>query len=152
MYLCINDLMKKTVLHRIIALTLAFVMFFTSVGFSVDIHYCRGDLKSFSLIGEASTCHQAKKTCPSHKEMMSEETSEDSKCCSNKTVVVDDLDVDYDISPDVELTDLQVKFVTARVYTLNGFTFPEVVKSDFPKTDDPLPPRDIYVLLERFLI
>ncbi len=144
--------MKIKAIHRITALTMAFLMFFTSVGFSVDIHYCKGDLKSFSLIGEASACHQTKKTCPRHKKMESEEKSEDSKCCSNETVVVDDLDVDYNISPDVELTDLQVKFVTAFVYTLNGFTFPKVVKSDFPKTDDPSPPMDIYVLLERFLI
>lgn len=144
--------MKIKAIHRITALTMAFLMFFTSVGFSVDFHYCKGDLKSFSLIGEASACHQTKKACPRHKEMKSEDNSEDSKCCSNETVVVDDLDVDYNISPDVELTDLQVKFVTAFVYTLNGFTFPKVVKSDFPKTDDPSPPRDIYVLLERFLI
>ena len=71
--------MKTKAIHRITALTMAFLMFFTSVGFSVDIHYCKGDLKSFSLIGEASACHQTKKTCPRHKEMESEEKSEEYK-------------------------------------------------------------------------
>ena len=144
--------MKTKALHRNTALILAFLMFFTSIGFSVDFHYCKGDLKSFSFIGKASACHQTKKACPRHKEMKSEEKSNDSKCCSNETVVVEDLDVDYNFSSDAELTDLQVKFVTDFVYTLNGLTLPNIVKSDFPKTDDPLPPRDIYVLLERFLI
>lgn len=138
--------------HRITALSLAFMMFFTSLGFSVDFHYCKGNLKSFSLIGEASACHQAKKICPRHAEMQVEEKSEDSKCCSNETIVVEDLDADYNISPDIKLIDFQVEFVSAFVLTLNGFSLPKPVKSSFLENQVALLSRDIYVLLERFLI
>ena len=36
---------------------MAFLMFFTSIGFSMDIHYCQGHLKSISLLGKAKNCH-----------------------------------------------------------------------------------------------
>ena len=144
--------MKANSIHRITALTMAFLMFFTSVGYSVDFHYCKGDLKSFSLVGEASTCHGMTKTCPRHAEMQVEEKSENSNCCSNETIVIDDLDVDYNFSIEAELTDLQVKFVSAFVYTFNDFSLPKVEKISFLENHNPLPPMDIYVLLERFLI
>jgi len=144
--------MKVKSVHRITALTMALLMCFTSVGYSVDFHYCKGDLKSFSVVGEATTCHGTMKSCPRHVEMQIEEKSEDSSCCSNETIIIDNLDADFNVSPDVELTDIQVKFVSAFVYTFNDFSLPKVVKSSFFEKHNPLPPRDIYVLLERFLI
>ncbi|MDF1697839.1 MAG: hypothetical protein P1U56_18470 [Saprospiraceae bacterium] len=144
--------MRHKRIHRITALILAFMMLFSSVGFSVDFHYCKGNLKSFSLIGEASACHQAKKICPRHAEMQVEEKSDDSKCCTNETIVVEDLDTDYNVSPDIKLTDFQVDFIASFVLTLNGVSLPKIVKSTFLENQVNLPSRDIYVLLERFLI
>ena len=144
--------MKARRIHRITALIMAFLMFFASVGFSVDFHYCKGELKSFSLIGEASACHKEMKTCPRHAEMQTVEDNEDSKCCSNETVVVDDIDVDYNLTSSFELTDLQVKIVSAFVYSFSGNILPEVIQNTRFKKQPPLLTRDIYVLLERFLI
>lgn len=144
--------MKLKAIHRITALTLAFLMFFTSMGFSVDFHYCKGELKSFSIVGEASACHGTMISCPRHADMQIEDKSKDSNCCSNETIVVDDLNIDYNISPDIELTNLQVKIVACFVLTFKEFSHPTIVKSTFLKTHDLLPSRDIYVLLERFLI
>ena len=144
--------MKANRLYRITALIMAFLMFFTSVGFSVDFHYCKGELKSFSLIGEASACHAEKKVCPRHAKKELEDKSEDSKCCSNEKVIVDDLDVDYNLTQDVELSDLQVKFISALAYSFSGNILPKVIQNTFFKKQVPLVSRDIYVLLERFLI
>ena len=143
--------MKKSALHKITSLTLAILMLFTSLGFSADLHFCKGELQSFSLFGEAESCHTVKKTCPNHPNMEVSDKSE-KDCCSNKTIDVDDLDTDFNISPDVELTDLQVKIVASFVYSFFSLSPPKVVKSSFLDTHDPLPPVDIYVLLERFLI
>lgn len=143
--------MKKSALYRVTSFTLALLMLFTSVGFSADLHFCKGELQSFSFIGEAESCHTAKKSCPFHTNMVLSDKSE-KDCCSNKTVEVDDLDTDFNVSADVELTDLQSKFVTSFAYSFFSLALPRVVKSSFLERDNPVPPRDIYVLLESFLI
>ncbi len=143
--------MKKSALYRITSLVLALLMFFTSVGFSADFHFCKGELQSFSFLGEAESCHTYKKSCPNHPNMVITGKSE-KDCCSNKTIEVDDLDTDFNVSPDVELTDIQLKFVTSFVQSFFSLSPPRVVKSSFHGTHNPLPPMDIYVLLERFLI
>ena len=143
--------MKKSVSHRVTSLVLAILMLCTSVGFSIDLHFCKGELKSFSLLGEAESCHTMKKSCPHHENMMVADKSE-KDCCSNKTIEIDDLDSDFNITTDVQLTDLQLKFVTSFIYTFISLSPPRVVKSMFLEKHNPLPPIDIYVLLERFLI
>lgn len=78
--------------YRIIAFSLALLMFMTSVSFAVDMHYCQGNLKSFSLFGKAKNCHemaQAKAACPHHAKVAT--TTElgcsisKKDCCENKT-------------------------------------------------------------------
>lgn len=78
--------------YRLIALMMAFLMFFTSAGFAMDMHFCQGKLKSVSFFGKAKNCHEMTDSpmmnCPYHKKMMAEKKgcSEDKNCCSNKTV------------------------------------------------------------------
>ena len=100
--------MKKKVFYRITSLILAILMFFTSVGFSADFHFCKGELQSFSFLGEAESCHTVKKSCPNHVNMIITDSPK-KDCCSNKTIEVDDLDIDFNVSPDVELTDIIVQ-------------------------------------------
>jgi len=138
--------------YRITCLIMAFLMLFTSVGFSADVHFCKGEFKSFSLVGEASSCHTAKKSCPHHANMVTEDGNE-KDCCTNQKFEVEDLDVDYNVSAEVELTDLQVQFVASLVYSLFTLAPPsDCTISPFPDNKDLLPARDIYVLLERFLL
>ena len=74
--------------YRPIALIMAFLMFFTSISFAVDVHYCKGELKSLSIFGKAKSCHEQKavSTCPHHAKMQKKQ--EDSNCCDNKTTFV----------------------------------------------------------------
>ena len=78
--------------YRILALSLAFLMFFTSVGFAIDIHYCQNEFKSFSIFGKAANCHDKAKsnpTCKHHKQATKQSnistdiTKKD--CCENRT-------------------------------------------------------------------
>lgn len=143
--------MKKSVSHRVTSLVLALLMLCTSIGFSADLHFCKGELKSFSLFGEAESCHTSKRSCPHHENMVISDNSE-KECCSNKTIEIDDMDSDFNVAASVELADLQIKFVSSFVYSFFSLSPPRVVKSTFYDAYDPLPPMDIYVLLERFLI
>lgn len=82
--------MKYT--RHIIAISLSGLMLLTSVGYSIDMHYCQGKLKSFSVFGKAKSCHSLTKTkvyCPHHQKMMVDNKACDldkKNCCSNKTL------------------------------------------------------------------
>lgn len=46
--------------HRITALITAILLLVASFGFTLDVHYCGNEAKSFSLIGKAKSCSKAK--------------------------------------------------------------------------------------------
>jgi len=92
-------------LHRIFALSMAFLMLGVSAGFSADFHYCQGEFKNFALYKKAKSCHELaamkaschmssdeKSSCHSAKVKCSGEEKEG--CCSNDTVLVQ-LDADF---------------------------------------------------------
>ena len=92
-------------LHRIFALSMAFLMLGVSAGFSADFHYCQGEFKNFALYKKAKSCHELaamkaschmssdeKTSCHSAKVKCSGEEKEG--CCTNDTVLVQ-LDVDF---------------------------------------------------------
>jgi len=87
--------------YRALAMFMAFLMFSSSIGFSMDIHYCGDELKSFSFFGEAEVCEmmQPKKVKESNhscceapkKEVKSCHNRETIKgnCCHNESLVID---------------------------------------------------------------
>lgn len=51
--------MSKTILHKGMALFMAFTVFIQTVGFAVDVHYCKGELDNYSFFGKAVVCDMA---------------------------------------------------------------------------------------------
>ena len=143
--------MKTNLIYRITSLVMALMIFISSVGFSADVHFCKGEFKSMSIFGEASSCHTAKKSCPHHQEKKVHEEKE-KDCCKNQKFEVEDLDTDFSVAVDVELTDLEFKFIASLVYSFFNLAPPQVVKSTFLEKKVQLPSRDIYVLLGRYLL
>ncbi len=152
---------KNSFTYRSIALTLAFLMFFTSVGFTVDMHYCQGELKTFKLFGKAKTCHemeQGKKACPHHKKMLEasgeKEISQIGKdCCSNQTLYVQmDEEQQHQAEKVLEANPSLHYFAIAFVESFLKETLVETAKPSDRHYQTPLIPRDIYVLLETYLL
>ena len=136
--------------YRIISLVLAIIMFTTSTGFSVDFHFCNGDLKSFSITGEAQSCHTAKKKCQHHTTIDTD--TEKKKCCSNEKFELENLDKDFVPSVTTEFNDVDSEIAPFEYSVSNvnqSFFSPKII---LPENTSPLPPWDIYVLLERFLL
>ena len=53
--------MNKRVLSiKLVALFLCFLMVFSSIGLSIDIHICQGSIKSVSFFGNKATCEMMK--------------------------------------------------------------------------------------------
>ena len=146
--------------QRIVALTLAFLMLMTSVSFAVDMHYCKGELKSVSLFGKAKTCHekavkQDKSTCP-HQQKMQEQANDDkmdkNDCCENKTTIIQ-ADDDRAKSDLVTPTFQQLQqFVIAYVIAFHAEITTDKQSIQDISYQSPLISRDIYVLSETFLL
>ena len=145
-------------IYRLIALALAFLMFFISAGFVVDAHYCQGELKSISVFGKAKTCHDMiasaiMKSCPHHEKMVVEKKScsPDKKCCSNKTIYLQS-DQDQQIQIPVVSKQLQ-QFVIAyiMVFMPNDFNN-EHGALVFARYKPPLISKDILVHHQSFLL
>lgn len=150
---------NKSIKYRIVAFLLAILVLVTSVGFSVDMHFCQDDFKSFSLIGKAKNCHDVaikKSTCKHHKATVQQEKPceklDKKDCCENRTLTLDaDQDqqlqnVDFTLSKQVE------QFVTAFIYAFYKDKFTEEADIFFANYRPPLIQKDIPVLIQSFLI
>lgn len=145
--------------YRFIALIMACLMFVTSAGFAIDMHFCQGKLKSVSFFGKAKSCHdmvdKSMENCPHHQKMMTgkEACLEDKDCCSNKTVYFQsDQDQELQKSDFVISTSLQ-QFVLAYVavflssdYTIAHEAIP------FAHYKPPLIQKDIPIFHQSFLL
>ena len=147
--------------YRIISLILAFLMFFSSVGFSIDMHYCQGQLKSFSLLGKAKNCHemtQAKMACPHHQQQLKPAAekgcsmSDEKDCCNSETLFFQ-ADHDQNIQASNVLISSQTQqFIAAFVVAFIQSTTVENASPVHAFYKPPLILKDIPVLLASFLL
>lgn len=144
--------------YRVIAISLALLMFCTSIGFAVDMHFCKGDFKSFSFLDKAPSCHElsAKVTCPHHQKMMEEACLEGNKdnrnCCKNKTVHIE-ADQDLQIqSSDLLSLHYQATLVFVQTKILYQNLSLSQISFPFQHYKPPLLFRDVPVLMQSFLL
>lgn len=61
---------------------MAFLVFFSSIGLSIDMHFCQGHLKSISFIGDATDCYGAKGNSQQKSSQMSKRQATKKMGCS----------------------------------------------------------------------
>lgn len=145
-------------IYRIVALMMALLMFVTSTGFAVDMHYCQGQLKTFALIGEAKSCHEVTnpaKVCHHHAQVQQDNDSapqQTNDCCNNiKYVVQSDLDkqtqsIHLSLIKDIE------HFMMSFVLVFAGLDVLQTATTDYLNYKPPLLQRDLPVQLQTFLL
>jgi len=139
---------------------MAFLMFFTSVGFSIDMHFCGNHLQSFNLLGKAKDCTEmaataATKGCQMHKKMTTPRDGysiQKKDCCHNRT-----LNLQADLTSEIQTNDFMVSqqlqdFVVAFVVVFLQNRPSKTTSSNFALYKPPLIPRDIPVLVQSFLL
>ena len=153
--------MKKNRTLRIVSLCLAFMLFASSTGFSIDFHYCQGELKSTQINGKAKKCHElAGKTkhCAHHQDQetsvdktCSEDESDD--CCSNE---IEYFKSDQDQINSVQTINTEILssyFLIAFVNTyLGNVGLENAQKCRFRVYKPPLIPKDIPIVHQSFLL
>jgi hypothetical protein len=128
---------------------MALLLLFSTLSFSMDMHYCGDHLVDFSLFDKAESCgmmtvaDEAPGDCAVIKSGMD--------CCTDVQILVEGQD-DFKVSFD-QLTDGQQLLISAFVYSyINLF---EGVDDTSPKDWEYSPPpliRDVQVLHQTFLI
>ncbi len=128
---------------------MALIVLFSTMSFSVDMHYCGDHLVDFSLSEKVDTCMMKAELSKSSSECAVMDMEMD--CCSNVEIVIegrDDLKISFD-----QLTFDQQLFVASFVYTYINL-FERFDENIIPFKDYSPPPliRDIQILDQTFLI
>lgn len=135
-------------------------MLISSIGVSVDVHYCQGQIKSVAFFGKAKSCHdnKVKQTC--HHSKMARSNENDKKndsnkkddCCHNDKHTFEKSNVDAPNPEFSNLTNTQLKFVATYFVTLSERYHNKIVQNNYREYKPPLVERDILVFYQVFRI
>tara|TARA_B100001059_G_scaffold230500_1_gene264803 strand:+ start:308 stop:721 length:414 start_codon:yes stop_codon:yes gene_type:complete len=136
----------KQASHKIMSLLMAFVVLFSTMSFTVNMHYCGDTLVETTLFNKA-------KGCGMEMEKPSTEGCSITKknCCDDKQLVIDgqdELKLNFD-----KLTFEQQQFVASFVYTyINLFEGLDKNVSSYEEYKPPLVVKQIFKIDETYLI
>jgi len=128
------------------------------MSYTIDFHYCQGQLKSFSLFGKAKNCHEmaSKMASCHHKKQVDKKpmacSESDNNCCNNETVHYEsDLDQQF-LNFDFFNLDSQLFVVATPEASLDDLFIDIKEITPFAHYKPPLIQKDISVLFETFLL
>lgn len=136
----------RKVFHKILSFLMAFVVLFSTLSFTIDMHYCGGTLVETAIFHKAKGCgmemqNPATEGCAISKK----------NCCNDEQVIVDGQD-ELQLQVDQISFEQQV-FITSLVYTyVNLFQGLDEHVSSYEVYKPPLVIRRIYKLDETYLI
>lgn len=134
----------KKLFQKSAALTMAFLVLFSTMSFTVNKHYCGKMLVGQSVFSKVEAC------CPMMNHS-SDKNSVEKKCCTDKKVVVEGQD---DLKNSFQNLDFQQQFVVAALFYSYVDLFENLPEQVVPFKDysPPLLVYDIQILDETFLI
>ena len=139
----------KEALRKITSISMALIVLFSTMSFSVDMHYCGDHLVDFSIFDSVDTCIMKAEMSKSSSECSVMEMEMD--CCTNVEVVLeghDDLKISFD-----QLTFDQQVFVASFIYAyITKFEGLDENIVTFKEYSPPPLIRDIQILDQTFLI
>jgi len=151
---------------RLVAFFLAFLMFFTSIGYSMDVHYCGGEIQSIGFFGKTEACQmhkeinkEVKQTCCHALEVKEavchqskKDVVEEKDCCHNETICVT-VDGDFEASKLLNAKVSQNIIFTA-LYLCNSFLInnTQETKASYLSYLPPVLIEDVAVLHQVFVI
>ena len=152
--------MKIKITYRITSLVLAFVVFFSTIGYSINFHYCRDHLVSVDFLKEGSCCckkgnvSKCKKDSFQNCKLKNESgiSCKKDNCCHNNKIVINKSDlnatdsniVSFDFKFDFSII---TNFVKANnpVYNIGNYI-------RFLKYRPPISGRNLIIFKQTFLI
>ncbi|MDB2462704.1 hypothetical protein N9W61_01200 [Algibacter sp.] len=136
----------KQVFHKIMSLSMAFVVLFSTMSFTLSMHYCGDTLVETAMFHKAEGCgmemdNPSTKGCSITKK----------NCCNDEQLVVDGQD-ELQLQVDKISLEQQV-FIASFVYTyINLFEGLDNNVSSFEEYEPPLVIKEIFKIDETYLI
>ena len=136
----------KKVFHKIMSFTMAFVVLFSTMSFTVNMHYCGGNLVETAIFQKAKGCGM---------EMQKPSTEgcaiTKKNCSDDKQLIVDGQD-ELQLQLD-KISFEQQLFIASFVYTyVNLFEGLDTNVSSYEEYEPPLVIRQIFKIDETYLI
>lgn len=140
-------LMIKQVFHKIASMFMAFVVLFSTMSFTVDMHYCGDTLMDTAIFHKAKTCGMEMETASTIPDCSIAKKD----CCKEEQIIVkgqNELKISFD-----KITLDQQIFVASFVYSyINTFSDLKETSITFDDYPPPLIVKNIYKLDEVYLI
>jgi len=136
----------KQVFHKIMSLLMAFVVLFSTMSFTIDMHYCGDKLVETAIFNKAKGCgmemdNPSTEGCAITK----------NNCCNDEQLIVDGQD-ELQLSVDKISLEQQV-FLASFIYTyINLFEGYDKNVSSYEEYEPPLVVRQLYKIDETYLI
>ncbi len=136
----------KKVFQKISSILMAVVVLFSTMSFTVDLHYCGDTLVETAVFHKAKGCGM---------EMQNPSTEDcaiiKSDCCSNNQIVVDGQD-ELQLSLE-KISFEKQQFITSFIYTyINLFESVKESTNSYKDYSPPLVVKELYKLDETYLI
>ena len=137
----------KQFFHKILSISMAFVVLFSTMSYTLDMHYCGDKLVDTAIFYEAETCGmEMEKPSP-----VKDCSVKKKNCCNDQQLVVDGQDELQQAFEKLSID--QQLFVTTFAYTyINLFEVAEEALSSYRYYEPPPVIRPIYKLDETYLI
>ncbi|RFN59951.1 HYC_CC_PP family protein [Marixanthomonas ophiurae] len=137
----------KQVFHKFGAVSMAFLVLFTTMSFTVNMHYCGELLVDYSFTSHVKTCGMESQTSP----INCDSTITKDSCCKDKQLIVegeDNLKLSFE-----NLSLEQQTFIATFVYSyIDLFETVEESNDSLNYYSPPVLTKDISVLHQTFLI
>jgi hypothetical protein len=136
----------KSIIHKILSLAMAFVVLFSTLSFTINMHYCGGALVDTAIFKKVKSCGMEMQNPSSEGCSVTK-----MNCCDDKSVAVDGQD-ELQLTIDKISFEQQI-FVVSFVYTyINLFEGLNKKAYSFEAYIPPLVIRQIYKIDETYLI
>ncbi len=141
----------KQFFHKILSIFMAFVVLFSTMSFTVNMHYCGDTLVETAVLHKAEGCGMDSDNYRKEKPATEGCSIAKKNCCDDKQLVVDGQD-ELQLQVDKISLEQQV-FIASFVYTyINLFEGLENNVSSYEKYVPPLVIKQLYKLDETYLI
>jgi len=140
--------LMKVFFHKSIATLMACVVLFTTMSFTVDMHFCGDTLVDISIAHKASSCEMDMVAAPADCDELADQ---EKSCCNDQQVVKqgqDDLKIAFDaLSLDQQLFVTSFTYAYLSVLERSQSSEPSVIEYSSPFIK-----QDVQVLHQSFLI
>ena len=135
----------EQVLHKIMSLVMAFVVLFSTMSFTVSMHYCGDTLVETAVFQKAKGCGMEMQKPSAEGCAVTKKN-----CCKDDQLVVDGQD---ELQLQVDKVSLEHLFIASFVYTyINLFEGLDNNVSSYEEYKPPLVIRQLYKIDETYLI